>query len=365
MNNPSKLNLREWKKPEATFELHGWLPGKGFAFVVSPEKRRQVIELVLPGQLAHGGTGLCVAFPRNAPATITETCLLPPPCRTTPEEAECLRAAAAEARSPRRAARSRNASDLPNWELVWLRHRKEVLVPEPEDRDAVAQRLEVFKAEMEQDYQARRRELEEWRTKTIGQMIYLGGGRYYRELCHCKSASIPERIEQHLRTLEATHTRPLSESLGRLHGGYLNWTVEVAMQQPVIRDLILHKRWATQERVDLAEINANREAFLNWYRAHSPAPMRPASDDFLEALVPGVRAASADRALCAEVRFVAEFPDGSRVWLADCPRRDPLLTAEEQQPFAAPGPHSPPFGQSLDFITTRAEHVSCDACRRW
>ena len=379
MNSSAKLHIREWQKSDAAvFELHGWLPDKGLAFVVNPEKRRQVIRFVLPGLLAHGGMGLGVAFPRTAPATITETCLLPPPCRTTVEEAECLRAAAAEARSPRSTMKSRNASDLPNWELVWLRHRKEVLLPAPEDRNALAERLEVFKAKMRQEYEARRQELEEWRTKTIGQMIYLGGGRYYRELRHCKPASRPERgggpfyskrheskptsmseqIERHMSLLETSFTRPLSEFLGRLHGGYLNWTVEVARHEPIIRDPVLHERWATQQHVKLAEINADKEAFLNWYRPHCPAPMRRASNDFLEVAFPGASVAIADNALCAEVRFVADFPDGSRVWLADCPRRDPLLTAEEQRPFEAPGPLSTPIGQSLDSIATRAEHVS-------
>lgn len=358
MNSPAKLIFREWHKPETVFELHGWLPDKGLAFVVNPEKRRQVIRFVLPGLLAHGGTGMGVAFPRTAPATITETCLLPPPCRTTAEEAECLRTAAAEARSPRSTMKSRNASDLPNWELVWLHHRKEVLLPAPEDRDALAERLEVFKAKMRQEYEARRQELEEWRTRTIGQMIYLGGGRYYRELRHCKPASMPEQIERHLSMLETTYTRPLSEFLGRFHGGYLNWTVEVARHEPIIRDLVLHERWATQRRVKLAEINADKEAFLNWYRPHCPAPMRPVSGGFLDVLVPGARAAIDNMALGAEVRFVADFPDGSRVWLADWPRRDPLLTAEEQRPFEVPGTISAPASQPLHSLASGTEHVS-------
>src|SRR5438045_3972579 len=102
---------------------------------------------------------------------------------------------------------------------------------------------------MRQEYEARRQELEDWRTKTIGQMIYLGGGRYYRELRHCKPASMPERIERHMSLLETSFTRPLSEFLGRLRGGYLNWTVEVARHEPIIRDPVLHERWATQHHL--------------------------------------------------------------------------------------------------------------------
>jgi hypothetical protein len=86
--------------------------------------------------------------------------------------------------------------------------------------------------------------------------------------------------------------------------------------------------------------------------------MRPASNDFLDVAYPGGRAAIADNALCAEVRFVADFSDGSRVWLAECPLRDPLLTAEEQRPFEAPVPLSTPIGQPLDSTAARTEHVS-------
>jgi len=331
MTPPTKLIFREWKKPEVTFALHGWSWQKGLAFV-EHDGRRQVIELVLPGLLAQGG----VAFPGIAPTTITETYLLPPPCRTTAEEAACLRAAAAEAHSPRRATKSRNASDLPNWEFVWLRHRHEILLPTPEDLPEFEKRLEVSMPRWRQEYEARKRELEDWRTKTIGQMIYLGGGRYYRELRDCKPASMPERIERHLRLLETTYTRPLREFLGRLHGGYLNWTGEVAKHEPIIRDPVLRERWAGENGLKLDEISADKEAFLSWYRAHCQTPMRPASNDFLDVVFPGARAAIADDALCAEVRFVADFADGSRVWLADCPRRDPILTAEEQQPLGAP-----------------------------
>ena len=39
--------------------------------------------------------------------------------------------------------KSRNASDLPNWELVWLRHRNEVLLPAPEDDAALEARQQL------------------------------------------------------------------------------------------------------------------------------------------------------------------------------------------------------------------------------
>ena len=243
---------------------------------------------------------------------------------------------------PRSRTQSRKSSDLPNWEWVWLRHRNEILLPAYEDDAEFEKRLEVFKPKWRQEYEARKQELEDWRTKTIGQMTYLGGGRFYRELRNCKPASLSERVEGQMRLLEAIFTQPLSEFLGRLHGGYLNWTREVARHEPTIRNPVLQERWATKHHLKLAEMNADKEAFLHWYRAHYPIPSPPASNEVLERMSPGASAAIADDALCAEIRFVADFSDVSRVWLADCPRRDPLLTAEEQRPFEAPVPISTP-----------------------
>lgn len=357
MNNPAKIRFGAWRKPEVEFTLLDWRPREGLASVVDADKRRQVIRFVLPGLLAQGGVGLRVALPRAAPTTITETCLLPPPCRTIEKEADCLRAAAAEAGSPNSRTKSRNSPDLPNWELVWLRHRSEVLLPAPDDHAALAKQLEVFKANQRRAYDACRQELEDWRTKSIGQMICLGGGRFYRELRNCKPAAMPEEVERRISSLENLHMRPLSESMGRLHGGWLNWTPEMAKHEALIRDPVLCERWATQHHLKLAEMNADKKAFLIWYRAHCPAPMPRASGGFLDVLAPGARVASADMALAAEVRFLAHFSDGSRVWLADCPRRDPLLTVEEQRPFETPLPPATLAGQALDSTAARTEHV--------
>jgi len=188
-------------------------------------------------------------------------------------------------------------------------------------------------------------------------MIYLGGGRFYRELRNFKSMSKTEQVEGQMRLLEAIFTRPLHESFGRLHGGYLNWTPEMARYEPEIRDPVLHERWAMKHHLKLAEMNADKAAFLNWYRAHCLAPSPRASDEFLERMCLGASARMADDLLCAEVRFVANFSDGSRVWLADCPRRDLLLTAKEQQPFETPVPISTLAGQTLDS-TACTEPVS-------
>ena len=160
----------------------------------------------------------------------------------------------------------------------------------------------------------------------------------------------------------------------------MNWTGEVAKHEPIIRDPVLHERWAKENGLKLAEISADKEAFLSWYRAHSPTPTRPAPNDFLDVAFPGARTAIADNALCAEVRFVINFTDGSRVWLADCPRRDPLLTPGEQShgnwlnalfPSATgqnlPAPQPPPAtkthepaNSTVSAPATRASNAACD-----
>ena len=359
MNETTELHIREWDKSDTVFEMRGWSSEKGQAFVVDANKRRQVIRFVLPGLLARGGAVIGVTFPRAAPTRITETCLLPPPCRATEKEAEYLRAAAAVLRSPYGHTKSSSSSKDPNWELVWLRHRDEVLLPEPRDDEALIQQLVVFKAKQRETYEACRQELEEWGTKTIGQMIINGGGRHYRKLRNCKPAAMPKQIKMHLGRLETIYTRPLREFDGRQHGGRLNWTPDVARHEALVRDSVLQRRWAVSHKVNLAEMKSDKESFVNWYRAHCPAPAHRAVAGFQSLIPPAVWAHSADMALCAEVRFVAHFADGSRVWLAKCPMREPLLTAEEQRPFEALAPVTAPASNRLQSSpTARAENVS-------
>ncbi len=358
MNETTELHIREWYKSDTVFEMRGWSSEKGQVFVVDANKRRQVIRFVLPGLLARGGAGIGVTFPRAAPTRITETCLLPPPCRATEKEAECLRAAAAVLRSPYGHTKSSSSSKDPNWELVWLRHRDTVLLPEPGDYEALIQQLVVFKAKQRETYEACRQELEEWGTKTIGQMIINGGGRYYRKLRNCKPAAMPKQIKMLLGRLETIYTRPLREFDGRLHGGSLNWTLDVARHEALVRNPVLEARWAASHNFDLVEMKSDKEAFLKWYRAHCPAPAHRAVAGFLALIPPAVWAHSADTAICAEVRFVADFLGGSRLWLAECPAREPLLTAEEQRPFEAPAPVTAPASNRLQSPPPGADHLS-------
>src|SRR5262245_6069229 len=77
---------------------------------------------------------------------------------------------------------------------------------------------------------------------------------------------------------------------------------------------------------ELPEMEADKEGFLRSYHANS-LPSQPVvrTTDFFKVLP-----AIADKALCAEVRFLVDFEDGSRVWLAECTLRPPSLTLSEQ-----------------------------------
>ncbi|MEI8290681.1 MAG: hypothetical protein WCH99_14530 [Verrucomicrobiota bacterium] len=335
MNTPAKLIFREWKKPEVVLTLHEWKPWKGLAVVLDGSDHKQVFELVLPGQLSKGALGTFVVFPSAQPKIITERPLLPPPCRSTQAEADNLVAKAREARTPRAVTSARKRSDLPDREVTWLRCRREVLVPKPEDDAEFSKRLEPLIAEKRQEYEARRQELEDWRTKSFGEMFVLGGGRFYRDLGEPGSLlKRQELMERHEKWLEFQFLLPLRQSVGRPIAGYLNWTLDVARHEPVIRDPVLHERWAKGNGLELSEMRADKEAFLRWYHAHqlpSPPVVRTPEAGFLEALVsPEARLAYADEVLCAEVRYHVRFADDSRVWLTDCPLRQPLLTPGEQ-----------------------------------
>jgi hypothetical protein len=373
MMTPSKLTLREWKKPGAALELLEWPAHKGLAIVVDAAGRKQVLHFVLPGAMAKGVQGLLVLFPLALPTVITERPLLPPPCRSTKTEAENLIAKATEARSPQPASQARRSSDLPDGEVIWLQHWHEVLVPRPEDGEEFSKRLEPFIAKKREEYEARKLELEHWRTKTVGEMIYLGGGRFYRDLAMKQRRPMAERIAGQELILQSQFLAPLHYFADRAAAGCLNWTPEVARYEPVIRDPVLHERWAREHGLTLTGMQADKEAFMRWYQAHrptTPVAAPSSSTDFLEVMCPGIRANAAERALCAEVRFVVEFGDGSRAWLADCPSREPLLTPGEQWPKAAlvreaiasmtPSPASP----GLDAALNKIQEVSEKAAAR-
>ena len=218
MTPPTKLIFREWKKPEVMFTLHEWQPWKGLAVVLDASGRKQVFELWLPGQLSRDAQGTLVVFPSSRPKVIAERPLLPPPCRSTQQEADNLLTKAREARLPRAVASRHKTSDLPDLEVTWLRHRDEVLVPKPEDEAGFTQRLGPFIAEKQQEYEARKQELEDWRTKSFGEMFLLGGGRFYRDLG--KPGSLPERqklMEQHQKWLEFQISPSLAAVRGKAH----------------------------------------------------------------------------------------------------------------------------------------------------
>src|SRR5262245_24709213 len=100
MNNSGKLRFRSWHKPEVVFDLLDWRPESGTAIIVDAKGERQVLSLVLPGIRDKGPLGFTPIFPSAIRIEIEEIALLPPPCRATREEANVLRAEAAEEAGP-------------------------------------------------------------------------------------------------------------------------------------------------------------------------------------------------------------------------------------------------------------------------
>ncbi len=356
MTTPTKLSFRAWHRPEVVFTLHDWLPQKGMAIVTDSKGERQVVSLVLPGRPALFPSAVFPTFPSSHPEIIEEVTLLPPPCRGTRQEADALRAQSNEAcRNPAGTSPGRLLFTAA-WEIEWLQLRETILLPKQEDDARLGRRLGAFKIKMQRLYDARKAELEQWRTKTYGQMVFLGGGRFYRwtgtklvergwldfgeehraprSSRQAKPANKSEEVESQVNSLALLFTRPVSDACGRPNGGYLNWTLEVAKYEPRIRDRILQRRWAKETGVDLVQMASQKRDFLHWYRAMRPlTPIRPRDlmGSLFDQRAPAPNTEQTDAEICAEVRFVVRFKDGSRVWLADCACRAPLPTDERKQ----------------------------------
>jgi hypothetical protein len=140
LNTAPQIILRGWQKPESQFNLRHWSPETGRAFVVDVDNRRRVIQMVLPGQLGQIGA----AFPKTPPTLITETCLLPPPCRTTEAAAASLRS---EVSRLRRTNGCPPFGGLYEWEFIFLCYRDEILFPSPDDDADSAKLLKELKTE--------------------------------------------------------------------------------------------------------------------------------------------------------------------------------------------------------------------------
>ena len=343
MTAPSKLTIREWKKPEVTSELHGWRPDRATAFVLDDKGQPKVMELVLPAQLNERDRPTPV-FPQRPPTHITEIRLVPPPCRADQPEAHALRVRAKANTDAASTVFPRTNRDSARWELVRLSYDKEILTLTTEDDLPLASLLSKFKEEKAREYAARKQELHELLELLRHRQPICGRARHYAHIvsngCEPPSSS-SVAAWQHFLNQERIKL-DMDFGQGGYKTGFLQWTPEDAARHPDIRDPFLQSKWADENGLDLQEMATERQRIAAW----------AGLEDFVEALSKPLRElfgeSFEDRAPAPEmlrmakgnslefgasIRFCVEFADNSRVWLTAYTKRNP--EPEERPEFGA------------------------------
>lgn len=344
MKNPAKLIFREWKKPEATYELHGWKPEKSSVFVFDEKGQPQVLEFVLPDQFNEHNRPT-PAFPHRPPTDVTEIRLVPPPCRTDQSEAHALRVHAKANIDAAGAVFPSANWDPFRWELVRLSYDKEILILRPEDDGPLAELLDKFKGEKRHEYAARKQELHMLLELVRYRQPISGRARYYAHIVSngCETPS-PDSVTvwQHFLNQECIKL-DMDFGQGGYKKGFLQWTREDARRHHEIRDPYLQSRWAKEHGLDVNVMAEQRKHVAAWIGLDDfvetwSKPLRELFGDSIEARAPSPTtlemAKASDLEFSASIRFRVTFPgEHQEAWLTACRRRGPEL--EELAEFGA------------------------------
>jgi hypothetical protein len=338
MTTPTKLVFREWKKPEVTYELHGWKRDKALAFVIDDKGQPLVLEFVLPAQFNEHDRPTA-AFSQLPPTDVTEIRLVPPPCRADQAEAHALRVRA-------RANTDAVGTVFPDtnwnpsrWELVRLSYDSEILILKPGDDAPLADILNKFKVEKRSEYDERKQEIHSLLELVRHRQPICGRARYYAHLVsngYKAPSADSAAVWQHFLNQERIRL-DIDFGQGGYQRGFLQWTSDDARRHPDIRDPFLQSRWAKENGLDLQQMALERKQIAAWTgmvdsgnsvakffkdtlgdgieRMDFPTAPSPAALDMAKA---------SDLELGASIRFRVTFANESlETWLTACRRRGP------------------------------------------
>jgi hypothetical protein len=302
-----KFRLTDWNKSVLEFEFIGLRNDRNAFFLLTPTNERRCLLPYFP--VPRGARLHRDPIPESAPVEIRPTRLMPPSCRANAAEAT-------ESATP-------NAtSDLSPWENQY----GEVLWPEVEDDGPLRERLNQFKATKAQEYTTKKAQ---FAAMTEPQARRLLGGDNSRPL-------MPDQFEEFRQKQRAELDKLyVSEAPSdiRLGGGYLNWTLEMVKAKNLggLRDDYLHQKWARKHGFDLSAMKREKARFLEFVQRniHNVTECDILTKQESAGLL---LFTEEEEELCALVRYVLTFADGTRVWLARFELR-PLLNARENQEF--------------------------------
>ncbi len=311
MTPPTKLIFREWKKPEVTYELHGWRPDKASAYGVDDKGQPKVLEFVLPAEFNEHARPTPV-FTQHPPSEVTEIRLVPPPCFADQAEAHAWRA-------PARA----------NEEVLFLR---------PEDEVPLAELLKKFKEEKAREYAARKQELHMLLELIRSRQPICGRARYYAHIVSngCEPPSSDSASVWHYFLNQERIKLDMDFGQGGYKKGFLRWTPEDARTRSHIRDPYLQSKWAKENGFDLEKMAEQRKQIAAWSGiVDSGDPVKKFFKDVLgkdfdrhqfpTAPSPATleMAKANDLEFGASIRFCVTFTDKRQAWLTGCPIRNP------------------------------------------
>ena len=342
MTAPTKLILREWKKPEVAYELHGWKPNEGLACVLDDNGQPQVMQFVLPAQFDDHNRPT-PAFAQAPPIEIAEIRLVPPPCRADHAQAHSLRVQAREIITAiGNPFGFRDGS--PGWELVRLQYDNEILTLTPEDDGPLKELLERFKEDKRHEYAARKQELHELLELVRHRHPTSGRAHYYAHVVSDVCVPyVPGVAEAKLYFLDQDRLRLEFD----FTHGFLTWTIVDASRHPDIRNPYLQSKWAKENGLDLQQMADERKQVAAWAGLVNEADpvaelfKKSLGDDFEcfgfpTAPSPAALdlARAADLKFGASIRFRVMFANQYRAWLTDCSRHPPQ-SASERAGFGA------------------------------
>lgn len=338
MTTPTNLVFREWKKPEVTYELHGWKRDKALAFVIDDKGQPLVLEFVLPAQFNEHDRPTA-AFSQLPPTDVTEIRLVPPPCRADQAGAHSLRVRA-------RANTDAVGTVFPDtnwnpsrWELVRLSYDSEILILKPEDDVPLANLLNTFKEEKRREFDERKQEIHALLELVRQRRPICGRARYYAHLVsNGYKAPSADSAAVWLHSMNQERIRlDIDFGQGGYQRGFLQWTPDDARRHPNIRDPFLQSRWAKDNGLDLQQMALERKQIAAWTgmvdagysvakffkdtlgdgfeRMDFPTAPSPATLDMAKA---------GDLEFGASIRFRVTFANESQeTWLTACRRRGP------------------------------------------
>lgn len=334
MNMPTKLTFREWKKPEVTYELHGWNPEKSLVFAFDDKGHPHVLEFVLPDEFNEHDRPTA-GFPHHPPTDVTEIRLVPPPCRTDQAEAHTLRVRAKANRDAAGGVFPSASWNSDRWELVRLSCDKEILILRPEDDGPLAELLSKFKEEKRHEYAARKQELHMLLELVRGRQPISGRAYYYAHIVsNGYESPSPDSVSVWLYSLDQQRML-LDNRFGQsgYRRGFLQWTLDDARRHPDIRDPYLQSRWAKENGLDLQEMADQRKEIAVWTGLDDfveiwSKPLRKLFGDRYEARAPHPNtlemAKATELEFGASIRFRVTFGAGHpAAWLTACHRRGP------------------------------------------